>query len=140
MQKMYETNHEGCSSRALNVLIQTMVSAPLPNPKPEKSEKIDIIEFKRWQHKVLFYLTTLHLIKFLQEDPPEPGTDWDTILAIDAWIQVDFLYQNYILNRLDDSFYSVYSSIPTTKKLWVSHDKKYKIEDVGTKKFIMGRF
>ena len=27
-----------------------------------------------------------------------------------------------------------------TKKLWTSLDKKYMTEDVGTKKFIMGRF
>jgi len=46
--------------------------APLPNPMPEKPEKFDGMEFKRWQQKMLFYLTTLHLAKFLQEDPPEP--------------------------------------------------------------------
>jgi len=49
MQKMSETNHEDSFSRALNMLIQTMVSAPLPNPNPEKPEKFDIAEFKRWQ-------------------------------------------------------------------------------------------
>ena len=58
---------------------------------------------------MLFYLTTLHLAKFLQEDPPEPKTDWDSILEVDAWTQDDFLYRNYILNGLDDSFYNVYS-------------------------------
>ena len=31
---------------------------------------------------MLFYLITLHLAKFLQEDPPEPGTDRDSILAV----------------------------------------------------------
>ena len=39
-----------------------------------------------------------------------------------------------------DSLYNVYSPIPTTKKLWVSLYKKYKTEDAGTKKFIVGRF
>ena len=33
-----------------------------------------------------------------------------------------------------------HSPITTTKKLWASLDKKYKIEDAGTKKFIVGRF
>ena len=62
-----------------------------------------------------FYLTTLHLAKFLQEDPPEPGTDRDSVLAVDAWTQSDFLYRNYILNGLDDSLYNVYSLTQTAK-------------------------
>jgi len=38
-----------------------------------------------------FYLTTLHLAKFLQEDLPEFGTDRDSVLAVDAWTQGDFI-------------------------------------------------
>jgi len=89
---------------------------------------------------MLFDLTTLHLAKFLQDDPPEPGTDRDSVIIVDAWPQGNFLCWNYILNGLDDSLYNVYSPITTTKKLWVSLDKKYKTEDIGTKKFIVGRF
>ena len=89
------------TSKAPNVQIQTLVPATLPNPKPEKPGKFDGTEFKRWQQKMLFYLTTLHLAKLLQEDPPEPETDWDSILVVDAWTQDDFLCQNYILNGLD---------------------------------------
>jgi len=55
-------------------------------------------------------------------------------------MQCDFLCRNYILNGLDDSPYNVYSPITTVKKLWASLDKKYKIEDAGNKKFIVGRF
>ena len=82
----------------------------------------------------------LHLAKFLQEDPPEPGTDWDSVLPVDAWTQGDLLCRNYSLNGLDDSLYNVYSPITTVKKLWVSLDKKYKTEDARTKKFVVGRF
>ena len=55
-------------------------------------------------------------------------------------MQGDFLCRNYILNGLDDSLYNVYSPIITAKKLWASLDKKYKTEDDGTKKFIVGQF
>jgi len=87
---------------------------------------------------MLFYLTTLHLAKFLQEDPPELETDQDSVLTVNAWTQGDFLCRNYILNRLDDSLYNVYSPITTAKKLWASLDKKYKTEDAGTKNFVVG--
>ena len=78
--------------------------------------------------------------QFLQEDPLESGTDRDSVLAVDAWTQVDFLCRNYVLNGLDDSLYNVYSPITTAKKLWASLDKKYKTEDASTKKFVVGRF
>jgi len=47
LQKMSETNQDS-TSKAPNKQIQTLVHAPLPNPKPEKLEKFDGIEFKRW--------------------------------------------------------------------------------------------
>jgi len=89
---------------------------------------------------MLFYLTTLHLVKFLQEDPPKPRTDWDSVLTVDAWMQGNFLCRKYILNGLGDSLYNVYSPITMVKKLWASLNNKYKIEDAGTKKFVIGRF
>ena len=64
-------------------MLQALMPTLLPNPKPEKPGKFDGTEFKRWQQKMLFYLTTLYLAKFLQEDPPEPVTDRNSILAVD---------------------------------------------------------
>ena len=55
-------------------------------------------------------------------------------------MQGDFLCRNYILNGLNDSLYNVYSPITLAKKLSTSLDKKYKIENAGTKKFIVGQF
>ena len=120
--------------------IQTLMPAPLPTPKPEKLRKFNGTEFKRWQQKVFFCLTTLHLTKFLQEDAQEPGTDRDSVLVVDVWTQGDFLCRNYILNGLNDSLYNIYSLITTAKKLWASLDKKYKTEDADTKKIIVGQF
>ena len=44
------------------------------------------------------------------------------------------------MNGLDDFLYNVYSPITTTKKLWANLDKKYKTEDIGTKKFVVRQF
>ena len=70
---MSDANQDS-TSEALNVSI----------PKSEKPRKFDGTEFKRSQQNMLFYLTTLHLIKFLKEDPSEHGTDRDFVLAVDA--------------------------------------------------------
>ena len=89
---------------------------------------------------MLFYLTTLHLAKFLQGDPPELEIYRDSVITVDICTQGDFFSCNYILNEQNDSFYNVYSPISTTKKFWISLHKKHKIEDANTKKFIVGRF
>ncbi|KAL2491872.1 zinc knuckle (CCHC-type) family protein [Abeliophyllum distichum] len=44
------------------------------------------------------------------------------------------------MNGLADSLYNVYSTMKTAKELWESLDRKYKTEDAGAKKFIIGRF
>ena len=51
----------------------------------EKPEKFNGLNFKRLQQKMLFYLTTLNLVRFLTEEPPklsEGETDmhWSTLL------------------------------------------------------------
>ena len=81
---MSETNQDS-SSKAPNMQIQTLMPTPLLNPKSEKPEKFDDTKSKRWQQKMLFYLTTMHLAKFLQEDPPEPRTDRASVLAVGTY-------------------------------------------------------
>jgi len=97
LHKMFDINQEDSTSRAQNMPIQTIVRVFPLNPKLEKPEKFDGTEFNKW---MLFYLTTLYLAKFMQEDPPESKTDWDSVLAIDAWTQDNLFCRNYILNVL----------------------------------------
>ena len=52
------------------VSLPTPVMAPMTVSHGEKPEKFNGTEFKRWQQKMLFYLTTLNLARFLQEDVP----------------------------------------------------------------------
>ena len=74
----------------------------------EKPEKFNGNDFKRWQQKMLFYLTTLNLAKFLCEDAPvcsENEADRQLVAVVDAWKHSDFLCKNYILNGLDNTHY-----------------------------------
>ena len=70
----------------------------------------------------------------------EGETKMQVVNAIDAWKHSDFLSRNYVMNGLHDSFYNVYCAIKTAKGLWESLDRKYKTEDIGLKKFVVGRF
>ncbi|XP_047320211.1 uncharacterized protein LOC124924182 [Impatiens glandulifera] len=65
-----------------------------------------------------------------------PKVDVQAASAIDAWHHSDFLCRNYVLNGLSDSLYNVYSEKNTAKE----HERKYKTEDAGVKKFMVGRF
>lgn len=84
----------------------------------------------------------MNLAGFLIEKAPPSNeqSDKETLMAVDAWKDSDYLYQNYIVNGLSNALYEMYCSTKTTKKLWKILDRKYKTENVGTKKFIVGRY
>ena len=72
----------------------------------EKPEKFKGVDFKRWQQKMLIYLTTLNLAHVISQEKPvaeELPITKDTLNAIDAWTHSEFLGRNYILNGLDDT-------------------------------------
>ncbi|KAK3034180.1 hypothetical protein RJ639_034320 [Escallonia herrerae] len=91
---------------------------------------------------MLFYLTTLNLARFLQEDALDLGDNPDrqTAAAVDAWKHSDFLCKNYILNGLDNALYNIYSLMLNAEALWESLERKYKTEDAGSKKFVVSKF
>ena len=92
---------------------------------------------------MLFYLTTMNLENITREDVPKATTDPPTremLLTIEAWMQFDFLCRNYILNRLENNLYDIYSSYKTAKEVWEMLEKKYKTEDAGAKKFVISKF
>ncbi|XP_075655079.1 uncharacterized protein LOC142625279 [Castanea sativa] len=95
-----------------NEIVPVAASFTVPVNHEEKPQKFNGIEFKRWQQKMLFYLTTLNLAKFLYGNAPKLKE-----------------------NETD----SVYSSIKTAKDLGDYLDNKYKTGDAGTKKFIVGK-
>ncbi|PHT35664.1 hypothetical protein CQW23_23364 [Capsicum baccatum] len=87
----------------------------------EKLEKFEGIEFKRWQQKMFFYLTTLCLQGFTSEDAPEvpEGTSYkEYSMIVEVWKHSDSLCRNYILSGLQDDLYNVYNGTKTSKKLW----------------------
>ncbi|XP_060673892.1 uncharacterized protein LOC132804028 [Ziziphus jujuba] len=67
-------------------------------------------------------------------------SDRETLMAVDAWNNSNYLRQNYVLNGLSDALYGVYCGTKSAKELWETLDKKYKTKNVDLGKFITGRF
>ncbi|XP_071719215.1 uncharacterized protein [Rutidosis leptorrhynchoides] len=130
------------SSSIVNATVATV--ATLPNAvvsHAEKPEKFTGVDFKRWQQKMLFYLTTLNLARVLTETAPQlVAGDVQIVSAVEAWKHLDYLCRNYVLNSLENSLYNVYCTIETAKELWESLERKYKTEDAGTKKWVVAKF
>ena len=130
----------------IQIFVTEMASPSTPvNSIPnhgEKPERFNGTDFKKLQQKMLFYLTTLNLARFLNEDGSKLDvgeTDKEKLVDVDAWNHSDFLCRNYVLNGLENTLYNVYSPLKTAKEFWDSLDK-YKTEDAGLKKFIVDKF
>ena len=149
-KEMYFDSNKTVPPTFTQVSIPTVAQVPvMPTVVPifvshgEKPEKFNGLNFKRWQHKMLFYPTTLNLARFLTEEAhklKEDKRDIQVISVVDAWKHYDFLCRNYVMNALIDYLYNVYSDNKLAKELCKSLDRKYKIEDVWAKKFVVGRF
>ncbi|KAK3003345.1 hypothetical protein RJ639_019862 [Escallonia herrerae] len=80
--------------------------------------------------------------RLLQEDAPDLGDNPDrqTVATMDVWKHLYFLCKNYILIGLDNALYNVYSRMVNAKALWESLERKYKMKDASSKKFVVGKF
>ena len=93
----------------------------------EKSKKLNGLNFKKWQQKILFYQTILNSTRFFIEKASkssENESEPTAMLVVDAWNNANFVYKNYILNGLNNTLYNVYGSIKSVKSLWETLDKK----------------
>ncbi|XP_070015121.1 uncharacterized protein [Nicotiana sylvestris] len=91
-----------------NASISQTTPTLAPTKKPGKFFGID---FKRWQQKMFFYLSTLSLHIFIKDDVPvlhDEAPDNERFVVTGAWKHFDFWCNNYILSRLEDELYQVH--------------------------------
>ena len=79
------------ASQVSSGFVARMPIATIPFPAPvthaEKLKKFNSLNFKYWQQKMMFYLTTIGLVRFLIEDPPiisKDETDFQAHVAYNA--------------------------------------------------------
>ncbi|PHU21541.1 hypothetical protein BC332_06648 [Capsicum chinense] len=110
-----QVHDAGTIMAATSIATTSRVNAVQAMAPAEKPKKFTSIDFKRWQQKNLFDLTTLCLQRFTFEEAPkvpEETSDQERFVIVEAW-KHDFLCRNYILSGLQDDFYNVYSGTKT---------------------------
>lgn len=103
------------------VVLPTQVPSVPNNLNGLQPDHFDGTNFKQWQQRMHFFLTTLNLAKYLTEVIPVLPADYTdprALASLDAWKHGDFLCKGYIQNRLVDQLFSVYSEVKTSKDLW----------------------
>nr|GEU97797.1 zinc finger, CCHC-type [Tanacetum cinerariifolium] len=103
-----------------------------------KLDKFEGHDFRRWQNKMHFLLTTLKVVYVLTTLMPELLEN-ATVKAIRIrakWENDDYICMGHILNGMSDSLFDVYKNVESAKELWDSLESKYMDEDSSSKKFL----
>ncbi|XP_077219640.1 uncharacterized protein LOC143853795 [Tasmannia lanceolata] len=107
-----------------------------------KLERFNKGNFKRWQKKVHFILTTLKVVYVLTS--PKPAEVENETLAQARrrrkWEQDDYLCKGHILNAMTDELFDIYHSMGSAGALWTALEAKYLLENAGAKKFVVSHF
>ncbi|KAF3629156.1 hypothetical protein FXO38_27846 [Capsicum annuum] len=93
----------GTTMETASISTMSRTNAPQAMTPAEKAKKFAGINFKRWQQKMFFYLTTLCLQSFTFDEALEvlEGTsEQERFVIVEAWKHSDFLCRNYILSGL----------------------------------------
>ncbi|KAJ9553540.1 hypothetical protein OSB04_017585 [Centaurea solstitialis] len=107
-----------------------------------KLEKFQGVDFRRWQKKMHFLLTTLNVVHVLSSTAPEEKED-ETPAEIRKrckWENDDYICRGHILNGMSDSLFDIYQNVKNAKQLWNDLESKYIAEDASSKKFLVSDF
>ena len=124
----------GSTSNSINLLSRDL----------EKLDRFDRTNFKRWQSKVSFLLSELHIDYVLKKAYPnvvvgEVETE-EQKKEREKWHTDNYRCKGQILNTLADSLFDLYSPLESARELWNALKIKYNAEDVDNKRFIVDQY
>ncbi|GJZ85547.1 zinc finger, CCHC-type containing protein [Tanacetum coccineum] len=105
-----------------------------------KLDKFKGVDFRRWQKKMHFFLSSMSVVYVLTTPMPEDGGDDATVEQIRKrakWDNDDYVCRGLILNGMSDSLFDIYLNVESSKELWDSLKAKYMAEDASSKKFLI---
>ena len=107
-----------------------------------KLDKFEGVDFRRWQKKMHFLLSSMSVVYVLTTPIPDDGDDAtvEQIRRRSKWENDDYICRGLILNGMSDSLFDIYQNFESSKELWDSLDAKYMAEDASSKKFLVSNF
>ncbi|GJV25560.1 hypothetical protein Tco_1378255 [Tanacetum coccineum] len=100
--------------------------------------KFEGVDFRRWQKKIHFLLSSMSVVYVLTTPIPNDGGDNPTVKQVRKrakWDNNDYVCRGLILNGMSDS-----QNVESSKELWDSLKAKYMADDASSKKFLVSNF
>ncbi|CAM8909743.1 unnamed protein product [Rhodiola kirilowii] len=85
----------------------------------EKLEKFEGVNFRRWQRKMHFLLTTLKVVHVLSTPIPVVSDDApiEAIRKRSKWENDDYICRGHIMNGMSDPLFDLYQNVESAKEL-----------------------
>ena len=85
-----------------------------------KLEKFEGVDFRRWQKKMHFLLSSMNVVYVLTTEIPEDFGDdatMDQMRARSKWENDDYICRGLILNGMSDSLFDIYQNVENSQEL-----------------------
>ncbi|GJT81863.1 hypothetical protein Tco_1056205 [Tanacetum coccineum] len=107
-----------------------------------KLDKFEGVDFRRWQKKMHFLLSSMSVVYVLTTPIPEDGEDAtvEQLKKMAKWDNDDYVCRGLILNGTSDPLFDIYKNVESSKELCDSLEAKYMVEDASSKKFLVSNF
>ncbi|GJR86189.1 hypothetical protein Tco_0210200 [Tanacetum coccineum] len=103
-----------------------------------KFDKFEGVDFRRWQKKMHFLLSSISVMYVTTLIPKDGGDDAtvEQIRKSAKWDNDDYVCKGLILNGMFDPLSDIYQNVESSKELWDSLEAKYMVEDASSKKYL----
>nr|GFA87224.1 zinc finger, CCHC-type [Tanacetum cinerariifolium] len=108
-----------------------------------KLDKFKGMDFKRWQKKMHFLLSSMSVVYVLTTLILKDGGDNPTVKQVRKrakWDNDDYVCRGLILNGMSDPLLDIYQNVESSKELCDSLEAKYMDEDASSKKSLVSNF
>nr|GEV69029.1 zinc finger, CCHC-type [Tanacetum cinerariifolium] len=108
-----------------------------------KLEKFARVDFKIWQKKMHFMISSMSVEYVMTTPMPEDGGENPTVEQVRKkakWDNDDYVCKGLILNGMSHSLFDIYQNVETSKEVWDTLEAKYMAKDASSKKFLVSNF
>ncbi|GKD05924.1 hypothetical protein Tco_1180898 [Tanacetum coccineum] len=107
-----------------------------------KLDKFEGVDFRRWQKKIHFLLSSMSVVYVLTIPIPKDGENatMEQIRKRAKWKNDDYVCRGLIINGMSDPLFDIYENVESSKELCDSLEAKYMAEDASSKKFLVSNF